>query len=219
MAKSVDGELTREQIVAAAEEALRRFGPHKTTVVDIARTLGVSHGSVYRHFESKAALHDAVVEVWLRRLSSSLEKLVKQPGSARDRLRLWLDTMRSLKTKKYQQEAELFATYHKLAWDCAHAVANYRSELVGQLETMIRGGIASGEFHVADAGMTARAVFDATLRFHHPWHAVDWQTADIDAAFEGVWDLMLQGLSHTDRLPKPTVPRNSKAATSASPAR
>ena len=34
----------------AAEEVLRRYGPPKATVVDVARALGVSHGSVYRHF-------------------------------------------------------------------------------------------------------------------------------------------------------------------------
>ena len=52
--------LTSEQIVDAAEDVLRRFGPAKATVIDVARELGVSHGSIYRHFASKAALRDAV---------------------------------------------------------------------------------------------------------------------------------------------------------------
>ena len=41
--------LTPERILEAAEGVLRRFGPAKTTVVDVARVLGVSHGSIYRH--------------------------------------------------------------------------------------------------------------------------------------------------------------------------
>jgi AcrR family transcriptional regulator len=57
-----DGPLTAEQILEASEDVLRRFGPAKATVVDVARELGVSHGSVYRHFPSKAALRDAVAE-------------------------------------------------------------------------------------------------------------------------------------------------------------
>jgi AcrR family transcriptional regulator len=48
--------LTREDILSAAEEVLRRYGPAKTNVVDVARALNVSHGTVYRHFPSKAAL-------------------------------------------------------------------------------------------------------------------------------------------------------------------
>ena len=57
--------LTAERILEAAEEVLRRYGPAKANVVDVARALGVSHGSVYRHFPSKAALRDAVTERWL----------------------------------------------------------------------------------------------------------------------------------------------------------
>ena len=69
--------LTRDKILEAAEQVLRRFGPAKTTVVDVARALGVSHGSVYRHFASKSELLDAVVEAWLKRTSGSLEDVAK----------------------------------------------------------------------------------------------------------------------------------------------
>lgn len=50
------GTLSAERILDTAEEVLRRFGPAKASVLDVARALGVSHGSVYRHFPSKAAL-------------------------------------------------------------------------------------------------------------------------------------------------------------------
>jgi AcrR family transcriptional regulator len=67
-----DEPLTPEHILEAAEKVLRRFGPAKSTVVDVARALGVSHGSIYRHFPSKAALHDAVAEHWLAEKSAPL---------------------------------------------------------------------------------------------------------------------------------------------------
>ena len=51
-------------------------------MVDVARALGVSHGSVYRHFASKAALREAVIERWLPRISAPLAAVVrgKQPA-------------------------------------------------------------------------------------------------------------------------------------------
>ena len=64
--------LTQERILETAEDVLRRFGPAKATVVDVARALDVSHGSVYRHFLSKAALRDAVAERWLARISRAV---------------------------------------------------------------------------------------------------------------------------------------------------
>ena len=69
---------------------LRRFGPAKASVVDVARALDVSHGSVYRHFPSKAALRDAVTERWLERVSAPLEEIVGRRGTASRRLHDWL---------------------------------------------------------------------------------------------------------------------------------
>src|SRR5512138_3430773 len=117
-----DGVLTRERILEAAEEVLRRYGPSKTTVVDVARALGVSHGSVYRHFPSKAALREAVLERWLHRISDPLEAVVRGRQAAPERLRAWFDALIAAKRRKYLHEAELFATYAALAVDARAAV-------------------------------------------------------------------------------------------------
>ena len=77
-----DQALTAERILETAEDVLRRFGPAKATVVDVARALGVSHGSVYRHFPSKAALRDAVTERWLARISTPLAAVAAEAGPA-----------------------------------------------------------------------------------------------------------------------------------------
>jgi len=190
-ASSSEGALSREQILAAAEDVFRRFGPAKTTVVDIARLLGMSHGSVYRHFASKAALRNAVIEIWLQRYADTLVAITTQAGSATERLRTWLETLRSMKVEKFKQETELFATYHDLVKDSEPVVANYRKQLASQVETILRSGMASGEFSIRDARSKANAILDATTRFHHPWHASDWQKRDVDAAFQGVWELIL----------------------------
>jgi AcrR family transcriptional regulator len=42
----------------------------------VASVLGVSHGSVYRHFATKAALREAVTERWLDREHDELSAIV-----------------------------------------------------------------------------------------------------------------------------------------------
>jgi hypothetical protein len=37
-------------------------------------------------------------------------------------------------------------------------------------------------------------VLFATSRFHHPAHAAAWEDADIDAAYNDVWHLLMDGL-------------------------
>lgn len=189
-----DSALTAEQILEAAEEVLRRFGPAKTTVVDVARALGVSHGSIYRHFPSKAALRAAVARRWLVRISSPLEAAVASEGTALVRLRRWFDALLASKRSKVREDPELFATYTGMAAESREVILEHIHHLTAQVERIIADGVRRGEFSVADPAEAARAVFNATYRFHNPAHAPDWAYPEIDSAFEGVWQLMLHGL-------------------------
>ncbi len=186
--------LTPERILDAAEETLRRFGPAKTTVVDVARALGVSHGSVYRHVPSKAALRDAVVRRWLATIEEPLEPVTMEDGPAAERLRRWLDLLVAAKRRRACDDPALFATYLQLAADARAVVRAHVETLTGQLARIIADGIARGEFAEADPAAAGRAVFDATSRFHHPAHAPEWADPGVDAAFEQVWSLILCGL-------------------------
>jgi len=189
-----DSALTPERILDAAEEVLRRYGLAKATVVDVARFLEVSHGTIYRHFPSKAALRDAVAERWLHRVSTPLAVIAQEQGSATERLERWFVQLMTLKRQKVLNEPELFATYLAIAQQARGVVQAHVSELVRQLAQIIESGIFSKEFKVADAHEAAKAVFNATIRFHHPAHALEWSDSNIDADFAQVWCLLLAGL-------------------------
>lgn len=186
--------LTSDRILEAAEEVLRRFGPAKANVVDVARALGVSHGSVYRHYPSKAALRDAVTERWLASIAEPLEAISDEGGSARDRLRRWLDALVSAKRSKALDDPELFATYVALTADARAVVHAHVATLTGQLARIVADGVEQGEFATTEPAATARAVFDATARFHNPVHAAAWADPEIDAAYERVRALVLDAL-------------------------
>lgn len=191
--------LTPDRILEAAEDALRRYGPAKANVVDVARALGVSHGSVYRHFESKAALRDAVTDRWLARVSAPLEKIAAQDGPATERLHRWLALLSKTKRKKALVDAELFATYVALVGDARAVVDRHVEDLVEQIARIVADGVEQGEFSVADPKRAARAVFDATARFHNPAFASQWSDPALDDALESVWVLLLGGLQDRHR--------------------
>ena len=186
--------LTPARILEAAEEVLRRYGPAKANVVDVARALGVSHGSVYRHFPSKAALRDAVTERWLAGISEPLDAVAERRSPAPKRLTLWLDLLVSSKRKKALDDPELFATYVELTADAREVVKAHVDTLVGQLARIISDGVVEGSLATADPLASGRAVFDATARFHNPAHAAEWSSPDIDRAYENVRALVIGGL-------------------------
>jgi AcrR family transcriptional regulator len=191
--------LTPERILEATEDVLRRYGLAKATVVDVARALDVSHGSVYRHFPSKASLRDAVARRWLDRANAPLEKIASEPGPARDKLERWLRTQFAIKCTKVTEDPEMFATYLALAQDARAVVKAHKERLIDQIARILSEGVAEGVFHVADAKVTARSIFDATILFHHPAHAEEWNDPALATRTDAVLDLVFRGLEASSR--------------------
>lgn len=199
--------LTSDRILDAAEQALSRFGLAKATVVDVARALGVSHGSVYRHFPSKAALRDAVTERWLARVSSPLGKIAAEDVPAPQRLRRWFDEFIAIKRRKVLAEPELFATYRAIVADSREVVLAHVAALSAQVAAIVADGVRRGEFAAVDPEATGRAIFYATARFHDPSHAAEWSDPAVDRAFEDVWALIERGLAPSAGRPAQAKPR------------
>jgi len=198
--------LTRDRIVSTAEDVIRRFGPTKATVVDVARALGVSHAAVYRHVATKAELRDLVVARWVEVMMPPLRAIATRPGPAPQRLRRLFDTLISIKRRRAADDPELFAAYLTLAAD-ATSIATHVDELISLAASIIRAGVKDGTFRAVDPLATSRAVLFATSRFHHPAHAAEWaDTAAMDSAYEEVWRLLMDGL----RVGRRTVKKNTQ---------
>ncbi|MCP3477360.1 TetR family transcriptional regulator [Bradyrhizobium sp. CCGUVB1N3] len=186
--------LTPERILEVTEDVLRRYGLAKATVVDVARALDVSHGSVYRHFPSKASLREAVAKRWLERMDAPLRKIAQDTGPAPARLEAWLRTLFAAKRERVCDDPEMFQTYLTLAREACAAVKCHKDGLVEQMSAILSDGVKQGVFDVADAKVTARAIFDATSRYHHPAHADEWKDADLPARVDALLTLLLRGL-------------------------
>jgi AcrR family transcriptional regulator len=186
--------LTPERILEVTEDVMRRYGLAKATVVDVARALDVSHGSVYRHFPSKDSLRQAVAKRWLDRVSAPLAKIAEESGPAPARLDRWLRALCLAKQKRVSEDPEMFATYLTLARDTCMAVKGHKQDLIDQIATILSDGVKQGVFQVADIKASARAVFDATTRYHHPAHADEWKDPDLAARIDALLPLLLKGL-------------------------
>lgn len=68
---------TSERILAAATEQAEHFGLRRFTIDDVARRLGISRVTIYRHFPKKDRLLEAVLLRELRRFLAAIEKAVE----------------------------------------------------------------------------------------------------------------------------------------------
>jgi AcrR family transcriptional regulator len=190
-----DAPLTRDRILAAAEDVIRRFGPSKATVVDVARALGVSHTAVHKQVGSKAELRDMVLGRWLESTMPPLRAVVAERGPAPKRLRKLIDALVAVKRRRAADDPELFTAYRTLAADAKSVIAAHIDEMIKLVATIIASGVKDGTFRAVEPVAAGRAVLVATSKFHHPAHAAEWADRAIDTAYDDVWQLLMDGLS------------------------
>ena len=70
---------TRRKIVETAERLFREIGYQKTTVADIAKALRMSSANVYRFFDSKKSINQAVAERTMGEIEA-LKPIATPPG-------------------------------------------------------------------------------------------------------------------------------------------
>jgi AcrR family transcriptional regulator len=186
--------LTRERIVATAGDVIRRFGPDKATVVDVARALGVTHAAVYQHVATKAELRELVVERWAEETMPALRAIASRKGPAPRRLRSLFDALIAQKRRRAVEDPELFAAHRALAGEGGSAVPAHVEELVQLAASIIRAGVKDGTFRKVNPVAAGRAILYATSRFHHPVHAAEWTARGLDETYDTVWALLMGGL-------------------------
>jgi hypothetical protein len=93
----------------------------------------------------------------------------------------------------------MFATYLSLAQEARDVVKAYKENLASQIEHILSDGVEQGAFAVADLKTSARAIFDATVRYHHPAHAEEWSDPELSTRIDVLLALLLKGLEAPQR--------------------
>ncbi|RXZ81627.1 TetR/AcrR family transcriptional regulator [Paenibacillaceae bacterium] len=190
--------LTKEQILTATEEALRRYGPEKTSVTDVAKALQVSHGTLYRHYKSKGDLMEGVTAKWLdEKIIEPLTAIVTEPKSdsnRTERIKRYLTTLVELKRQYAREDEEMFAMYAKVTEEATALLEYHIKQMINQLQHII----TEDGIQTADSKRLATSLFDATARFHHPAHAKEWRSERIHNDFIAVLQLLEAGIHQTN---------------------
>src|SRR6202000_875304 len=97
----------RERIFVVAERFFRQIGYQKTTVADIAKELRMSPANVYRFFESKKSIHEAVARRLMGEGETESRRIARSEGPAATRLRAMMKTINRMNTERYVGDSKL----------------------------------------------------------------------------------------------------------------
>ena len=185
---------TRERILEVAERLFRQIGYQKTTVGDIAKELKMSPANVYRFFESKKAIHQAVARSLMGEVELEAQRIVTRPGPVPERFRELLTTIHRMNTERYVGDNKLHEMVEIAMQEDWQVCVNHMECIAGVVGQMIAQGVASGEFEARDLQLASLCACTAMMRFFHPQMIAQCATKP-GPTIDQMIDFVIAGLS------------------------
>ena len=158
----------RDRILAEAERLFRAYGYSKTTVADVAQACEMSPANVYRFFESKAAINEAITEVVLARMEAIAQGIARESRPASERLKRLVMEGHRFTCEQYLNESrvhEIVAIAMHEQWSVIDA---HIERVRACYRLVIEDGARSGEFSSTKLEERCQCVFNAVISFCHP---------------------------------------------------
>ncbi len=188
--------LDKEIILDATEEVIRRFGPDKANITDVAKLLKVSHAALYRYYNGKTDLWNAVTERWLTSLHAHSNDILKEDNPADIKLFNLLEDFAESKRRSSVNDPEMFANYIKLAHSSIKVIEKSIEEGIDRIKDIIVQGISEGIFFTESPDQAARAVYLSTGVFINP---NSFEDPNRKQDIESVLNLLIRGLKNPNK--------------------
>jgi AcrR family transcriptional regulator len=161
---SADADEARQQILAAAERVIQRYGVPKTTMDDIGKEAGVSRPTVYRYFGDRDALLRALIERRSRMLFERARTFILSHDTFADQIVEGLVYLVDHGRKDPIVRILVSPEHMELAMPLVGG-SNLATELTAEMwEPILRRAIERGEIR-ADLDMSAVAEWLALVQF------------------------------------------------------
>jgi AcrR family transcriptional regulator len=193
----------RQRILAATERLLRRYGPAKTTVADIAREAEIAVGAVYLEFASKDAIVEELSHGQHRAVMAAMRAAAAGEGLPFcDRLRAVFDARARSFLDLAGSGAHACDLVHCQSRAVKAAHARFLDEERALLRDLIERGARAGELDAADPELAASALLRAYASFSPPW-LFQSPREEVDAMLAAVHRIVLYGLVGREPARKP----------------
>lgn len=159
----------RAQIVQAAGDHFLRYGYGKTTVSDLAKAIGFSKAYIYKFFESKQAIGEAICTDCTSSILEHARESVAGGRSATEKLRNLFRSITERTLEYLFEEQKLFEIVVSSVMEGWSSPKLYMDQIEVMLQEILLEGRASGEFErKTPLDETKRAILQAMQPFIHP---------------------------------------------------
>lgn len=195
----IDREATAELLLEAAEELIRERGAYEISVTDLALACGMSQSNVYRFFDSKEALFDAIAERWFRDFGVAMEAILNADMPVREKLFRFFECRLILKLARYDSDPALFMSYLALGESHHDVVDGYIDLATHHLAVLVSEAMAEGEFAGRAIDEVVGLINLMTIPFCDPHMIVEHRGQATPDNLRRVMDVIFAGLGQPEQ--------------------
>src|SRR5262245_8069866 len=160
---------TRDRILMAAMTRIKHYGYGKTTMAEIAADCDMSPGNIYRFFEAKIDIAEAIARKHYADEHANMAALARRKALHADR------QIKEMFARKMRENFQMFEENAKIL-EVAEVLSRERplflNELIAQERVILRAaideGVAAGLFASDDTEYTAEMMQSAMVKFSLP---------------------------------------------------
>ncbi len=187
----------RDEILDAAERLYQAIGFDKTTISDVARELAMSPANLYRFFDSRQAIDEAVATRQLHLIEDAAWLAARRAHGDPDAAFRQLCATVALKTRDLLLDSgrasELCLAATRGKWPPVRA---FMGTLHGAVRHVLAEGQAQGRFRAFDSlDATAATIVNAMIGVWHPLMLDANGVEQLEEQARALADLLLDGLS------------------------
>jgi AcrR family transcriptional regulator len=136
----------RDQIVEAAREHFSHYGYAKTTVSDLAKSIGFSKAYIYKFFDSKQAIGEAICAKTLSGIVATVEEAVASATTPTEKFRKMFKILVTTGVNLHFSDRKLYDIAAHAAGEQWPSVRAYCERIKQIVTDIVREGRESGEF-------------------------------------------------------------------------
>jgi AcrR family transcriptional regulator len=194
-----DLEAGREQLLDITVELIEERGTAGLTVTDIAARAGMSPASLYRYFDSKEAVIEAVAERWFQPLLAMAEEVLASDLPPRRKMFEFYARRFAYLKAAWERDPVAFATYCELGEEHFELIRSYVDLGDHYLATIIGEAMADGYFAGLELDESISLVNQMTATYCTIGAMELVMPKLSEAKLARIIDAVFDGLSATDR--------------------
>jgi AcrR family transcriptional regulator len=136
----------RDQILHAATEHFSQYGYVKTTVSDLAKSIGFSKAYIYKFFNSKQAIGEMICANCLREIEAEVRAAVDEVDGPPEKMRRMFKSIVEACVRLFFKDQKLYEIAASAASERWQAALAYEERMQTLLQDILQQGRLSGDF-------------------------------------------------------------------------